>query len=420
MGKGGQEVITGRIDIGPLWLRFPEALRGEVRIAPDSYARLTYNLQGGGSDNWDETAVALDLNNFILRQPTVHSIAEIARFLREKIADRRFMQKEFGSWTYLDLHATPTVAQYLFASKLAQSDPNTWAVVVSGLRSWLRALIGWLALTGCWGPGKTWTKGVARNGPGARLLTGTGDFSKRIGGTPYCVFTGKRSWVYDGDWHESLAAPVLLSDLGFDDQSKSGDVWKSHNNFMGTIEALYGALDLLTTAERSLVIAATRNDLAAIQWVIKELIGDWLPAESVTIVRTEHGVGQVMHEAAKSPTATMYYCGWDDDGTTYAAGACNGLRGGHAEQIEAGMAEIDLAARTGFCQRTSGPDRVRVDFPLPKGELVAVITAQHGAGIHADYYRNGQKIGAAPAPDVPPPATPSRPKRKKRPWWKFW
>ena len=147
------EVITGRIDIGPLWLRVPEAIRREVRIDTSAYARLTYGYDGGASDNWDETAAALDLLNLRLGQAATTDLPSITRFLETKVADRRFMQKEFGSWIYVELHFEPTVLQF------AEMRQRGNAELAAGLRSWLRALGGWLAWTGCWGPGKTWASG---------------------------------------------------------------------------------------------------------------------------------------------------------------------------------------------------------------------------------------------------------------------
>ena len=415
-------VISGRQDIGPLWLRVPDALRGTVRIDPSAYERFSYRWDGGASDNWDEVACALDLINFWHGQPMIGSLAKLELFLSRKLSDKRFMQKEFGSWIYVDLHAGPTIVQYVVARRLAQQGSAAWSRIAAGLREWLRALIGWLTLTGCWGPGKTWTKAVAKDGPGARLLVGRGDYSKRTNGVTYCVLAGKRSWDFDDEWKENAFALVLLSDLGFGVRSSKGDIWASQAKFMRAIEDLFGPLDLITSAERQLIVAATRNDLSAIQWTIENLVGDWLPAELVCVVRTERGVSITMYEAQKAPTATIYHSGWDDDGTTYAAGACNGLRGAHGEQIEAGMAEIDLEARTGFCRRTSGPDRVRVDFPLPKGPLVAVIQASHSTGVDARYYRGGVRYvpGALPPSGGVqiPPAAPKPPRRRR--WYEFW
>lgn len=406
------KVIEGKQGIGPLWGRVAEAIRGQVRIAPSAYDQLAYNLGGGSSDNWDETFVAIDLLNIWRKQDHVNALAELAEFLRVKLVNKRFGQKEFGSWEYLSLHTAPTILQCVLARKFAAQDPATWVPIAAGLREWLRALVGWLAVTGCWGPGKTWTDKVAKSGPGARLLVGTGDYFKRIGGATYSVFCGKRSFeMYKGKWRLAYAAPMYLSDLGLGVRPKKGDVAVGHRNFMKAVESLAGGpLDILSASERALVLAATRNDVSALQWCVTELIRDWLPAEPVVIVRTDHGVSCTMLEAGGSPTATMYHSGWDDDGTTYACGADDGLRGGHAEHVEPGRAEIDIAARTGWCQRTKGEPRPRIEFPLPKGALVAVLEAQFGVGIKARYYRNGVEIVPAPPIIVPGPGPIAPPK----------
>lgn len=416
-----RQAISGRIDIGPLWLYMPEALRGSIIIKPSAYSRLTYNYRGGASKNWDLTAAAIDLANFYLRNEMTAPIETIASFLEEQNANRRFMYTEFGSWIYLDLHAGPKLLHYAIARHLGAAGDARWSAIAAGLRLWLRALVGWLAISGTWGPGRTWGRVVGRSGPGARLLVGRDEFSKRIGGVPYCVLAGKRSWDFDDDWKENVFAPVLLSDLGFGIRAQSGDIWKSHNRLMATIESIFGAFDILTPAERQKVVAATRNDVGALEWCISELIRDFLPNEPIVLVRSETGVAIAMLEAAKAPTASIYCSGWEEDGTIYAAGACNGLRGPHGEQVEAGRAEIDLETRSGFCQRTSGPDRVRVDFPLPKGPLVAVIRAQYGTGISREFYRSGVPIaGGLPTPPVgggspaPPAGEPETPVRRRR------
>lgn len=410
------KVISGRMDIGDVWVHIEDAITGDVRIDPSAYRRLTYNYAGGASDNWDEVAAAIDLVNLRRNQSATATLGNVLEFLQKKIADRRFMQKEFGSWIYTDLHFEPTVVQYAELRKRGNLE------LAAGLRAWLRALGGYLAWAGCWGPGKTWAKAVSKGGPGARLLVGRGAYNPRTDGVPHSVFTGKRSWHFEGDWTQSIFAPVLLSSLCFGIRPKRGDLWKSHNRFLDTIEATYGPLGIFTPAEQLRLLDATKNDIAALEWCRTKLIGDWLPAEKNTFIRTEHGVGQVLHEAKKTATAPTYYSGWDDDGTTYAAGADNGGRGGRGEQIEDGRADFDLATRTGWCQRTTGPDRVRVDFPLPVGDLVAVLTAQHSKGSAVTYYRNGVAISGPPAPTSPqqPGTIAPKPGKKRKRWWEFW
>ena len=161
-------------DIGPLWARAAEAIRGEIILAPSAYAWLSYGLAGGPSDNWDEVYVALDLVNAQRGQPIGTSIGALAKFLNVQLANHRFMQKEFGSWVYLEMHAEPRIVQYGVARLLAARDPATWQPIADGLRGWLRALVGWLAVFGCWGPGRRWGAQVATEGPGARLLVGKG------------------------------------------------------------------------------------------------------------------------------------------------------------------------------------------------------------------------------------------------------
>jgi len=408
-------------DIGPLWSLSPKAIKGEIILAPTSYQWLSYGLHGGSSDNWDEVYVALDLVNLQRSQPTGFDIGSLLSFLQVQMADKRMMQKEFGSWVYLEMHAEPRIVQYAVARLLAARGISGWAEVATGLRSWLRALVGWLAVTGCWGPGKGWGKTVGSTGPGARLLVGKGDYSKRTGAVPYCTMTGKRSWDFKGEWRENVFAPTLLSVLGLGTRSGHGDIIEGTLVFIAAVEGwLGGPLVILTREEEARVLAATRNDVSALQWCVTDLIGDWLPADPFVVVRTEQGVGSVLLLADKSPTAAMQYCGWSQDGTTYAAGADNGLRGAHGEQVENSMAAIDLSARTGYCQRTTGPDRVRVDFPLPSGPLVCVIDAQHGTGLKARWFNHGV--------ETVPPALPSadhggidttRPETQPRKKWRF-
>lgn len=411
-------VISGRMDIGTVWGSVVGSISGKVRIDPSAYARLTYNYSGGASDNWDEVAAALDLINLRLGQPATANLPDIIRFLELKVADKRFMQKEFGAWVYIDFHFEPTVIQYAEMRKLGNTE------LANGLRKWLRALGGYLAWTGCWAAGKTWSKQVSKDGPGARLLIGDGTYSPRTGGSPYSVLTGKRSLHFEGTWVENIFAPVIFSDLCLGARSRHGDVCKSHNQFMETVEAVYGPLGIFTPEEQARLLQASRNDIDALEWCRTELIGDWLPAEKNTFIRTEHGVGQVLHEAKKTATAPIYYSGWHDDGTTYAAFADNGGRGGHGEQIEDGMAEIRLAERVGWCQRTSGPDRVKVTFPLPPGDLVAVWEAQHGGLSSASYYRSGQRVAVGHSVPIPPPvgsqSTSNQTTPRRRRWWEFW
>ncbi len=408
-------------DIGPLWARAAEAIRGEIILAPSTYAWLSYNLQGGASDNWDEVYTALELVNVQRGQPVGTSLGALAGFLRVQLADLRFMQKEFGSWVYLEMHAEPRIVQYGVARLLAVRDPATWKPIAEGLRGWLRALVGWLAFFGCWGPGRRWGAVVATSGPGARLLVGKGAFSIRTGEIPWCTLTGKRSWdCKGGEWRENVFAPTLLATLGLGKRSGSGDIMKGTLGFLAAVEGwLGGPLVILTREEEARVEAAIHNDVAALQWVVEHLIGDWLPAEPIFGLRTTGGVSMTMLASGKSATATMQHCGWSADGTTYAAGADNGLRGGHGEQIEETMAAVDLVTRTGFCQRTTGPDRVRVDFPLPAGDLVAVLEAQHGVGLNARWFRDGAEI-LTPSP-LPPVdhggVDPTRPETQKEKKW---
>lgn len=389
-------------DIGPLWARAPEAIRGEIILAPSAYAWLSYGLQGGASDNWDEVYTALELVNLQRGQPIGTSLGRLTDFLRVQLADRRFMQKEFGSWVYLEMHAGPRIVQYGVARLLAVRDPATWQPIADGLRGWLRALVGWLAYFGCWGPGRRWGAQVGSEGPGARLLVGKGAYSIRTGEIPWCALGGMRSWDFKGEWRENVFAPTFLWTLGLGHRDGRGDILKAILGLIAAVEGwLGGPLVILTREEEARVLAATHNDVAALQWVVEHLIGDWLPAQPIVGVRTARGVSSTMLAAPKSATAAMQHCGWTDDGTTYAAGADNGLRGGHGEQIEETMAAIDLAARTGYCQRTTGPDRVRVDFPLPAGDLVSVLEAQHGVGLKARWFRDGVELGApAPLPPV--------------------
>jgi len=414
------ETLSHVTDVGPLKAELPRAIRGELRIAPDAYRRFLYGWKGGASDNWDELGVACEMVNLWRGHPTDAGEAAVVAFLRAKLADRRFMQKEFGSWIYLDLHVEPTLVQLAVARRLAETASEPWAELVEGLTDWLRALCGWLAWTGCWGAGRTWTRQVAEGGPGALLLVGRGDYNQRVGGALYCTLTGKRSWHWDEEWRHNLSAPIYLSRLGLGERRTGGDILPIE--ILEAIRDAFGyELEVLTRTEQQLVGAAIRNDASALKWATR-LIGDWLPAEPVVVVRAAHGVSMTMLEAGKAPTATMYHCGWADDATTYAAGACNGLRGAQAEQVEAGMAAIDLELRKGFCKRTSGPERVEVGFQLPTGDLVAVLRAGNGKPLHATYYIGGveQPDESAPKPPAPgpqPPPPKPNPKRQRSAKW---
>lgn len=413
-----KNVVSGRTDIGPLWLNVVDVLKGKTLIDPSTYERLSYRLNGGASDNWDEVAVALDLLNRRLGHTALFGMSELMAFLRNKLADRRFMQKEFGARVYVELHYEPTVLQYAEMRRLGQTD------IAEGLRGWLRALGGYLTWTGCWGVGKVPSHSVAANGPGARLVIGADHTSQRTGAAMHSVFTGKRSWHFEGEWNENIFAPVIFTDMCLGVKLRQGDIWKSHNKFIEAVEAEYGALNIFTPEEQAKLKLASQNDIEALEWVRVHVIGDWLPLEKNTFIRTTKGVGQVLHTAIKSATAPAYYGGWASDGTTYAAGADNGGRGGHGEQIENGRAEIDLASRTGWCQRTGGPDRVKVDFPLPAGDLVAVWEAQHGGLSSASYYRGGQRVAVGHSVPIPPPvgsqSASNQTKPQRRRWWEFW
>lgn len=414
-----ETITTLPKDIGPLWARAAAAIRGEIVLAPTAYAWLSYDLQGGASDNWDEVYVALDLVNLQRGQPIGTAIGRLAQFLEIQLANRRFMQKEFGSWVYLEMHAEPRIVQYGVARLLAARDPATWKPIADGLRGWLRALVGWLAVFGCWGPGKRWGAQVGTEGPGARLLVGKGAVSIRTGEILWCVLTGKRSWHFEGEWRENVFAPALLWTLGLGHRDGRGDIMKAVLGLIAAAEGwLGGPLVVLTLEEEARVLAATHNDVAALRWCCEHLIGDWLPAEPIVGMRTVHGVSMTMLEAGKSATAAMQHCGWLDDGTTFAAGADNGGRGGHGEQIEETKAVVDLAGRRGYCQRTSGPDRVRVDFPLPPGDLVMVLEAQHGVGLRTRWFEGGHELPPDTAPDPLPPVDhggvdPTRPETQR-------
>jgi hypothetical protein len=344
------------------------------------------------------------------RQPATVALPVLAEFLRDKLGNKRWMQKEFGAWVYIRLHVEPTILQWRCAQRFADADPATWAPIRDGLREWLRATIGWLAVTGCWGPGRSWIEAESKRGPGARLFVGKGDFGGRSGGGPHCVLAGKRSWDWLGSgWYEGFWPPILLSSLGLGERH-GGDVWLGHKQFLDSIESFsVGPLDIISADERARVLAATHNDIDALAWCVTELIRDWLPAEPVVIVRAESGVSCTLLDVGKSSTATVYHSGWDSDGTTYVAGADPGWRGGKAQWIEPGHAEIDLAARTGWCERTQGDPVVRVHFPLPQGALVAVLEAQFGVGIKLRTYRNGVEVVPIPpaSPVVPAPKPPS-------------
>lgn len=409
-------VVDTKQGIDPLWSLVPQALAGKIRIAPGAYDQLVqggYAPGGGASDNWDEVAAALDLFNLVMGQPATAALDKLAGFLTAKLADRRWMQKEFGSWVYIRLHVEPTILQWRCAQRLALTDPATWTPIADGLRGWLRAAIGWLAVTACWGPGRTWIEAENKRGAGARLFVGTGDFGGRAGGGPHCVLAGKRSWDLMGTgWYEGFWPTILLSSLGLN-KRYSGDVWKAHKEFLDTVAQWSGSpLDLLGADEAALVLAASKNDLSAMQWCVSELIRDWLPAEPIVVVRADEGVSITLLAAGKSPTPTVYHSGWGSDGTTYVAGADPGWRGGHAEGIERGHSEIYLEARTGWCQRVEGDPRPRVDFPLPKGNLVAVIEAQQSTGLRARYYRDGVEISSRPSPPAPAPQPGPTPRPK--------
>lgn len=403
-----------RIDDVVHWM--PDAVRREVRLDPSAYARFTYGWKGGASANWDEVACACDLVNLLYGFSTTTNEGTLLGWLRAKLADRRFMGTEFGTWVYLRHHVEPTLIQLAVSQRLAESRPDPWAEIAEGLTDWLRALVGYLAWTGCWGPGHTWSNAVATDGPGARLLVGKGGPNVRHGGARYSVLAGKRSWHYGGgEWTRNLHAPIYLSALGLGEDRTGGDILP-----LGTVEAIRAALGwdgmVLTKQERALVAAAITNDESALKWARRELIGDWAPAERVVIVRTTDGVDQMLLAAGKSPTATVYYSGWRSNGTTYAAGACPGGRGAHGEQIEPGLVAFDIANRSGYCQRISGEPRPVVPFGLSPGPLVAVLEIGGGVPTVEHYFIDGQPA-PAPAPEpvpTPGPAPAPAPRPPKR------
>lgn len=406
-------------DIGKLWSFVPAAVRNEVRIAPVTYRPFAGDWRGTPSGNWDEVAMACELVNVVGKYPTLGPPGDVVAWLRDKAANREWMTNEFGSWIYLMFHVEPTLVQLACARYLAESHSDPWAEIADALNSWLRAMVGWVTLTGCWGGGQTWTERVAKDGPGARLLTGAGGMNKRHGGASYSVLAGKRSWNYSGEWTRSLHAPIYLSWFGLGERRTGGDILPLE--IPAAIRSRFGYdLTVLTAQEYALVAAAITNDISALKWALHELIRDWMPHERITIVRTERGVGQVVHAAGKSSTATIYYSGWLSDGVTHAAGCDSGLRGAHGEAIEPGMASFDIAARTGYCVRTEGEPRPIVPFELPPGKLVAVLELGGGSATVEHWFINGVEQ-PPPSPDPPPgpvpPPTP-RPPRKRGGFWK--
>lgn len=399
------DIHGDRIDELTTWL--PAALRGEVRIDPSAYVRFSYDLKGGASDNWDEVFIACELINLLYGYVTVYSEGEIIGWIRNKLLDRRFMQKEFGAWVYLRHHVEPTIAQLAVCRHLSTLRSDPWTELAAGLDEWLRALCGWVTVTGCWGQGQDWGKGP-HEGPGARLLTGRGGPNPRHGGARYSVLAGKRSWHYDTkdrEWTRNLSAPIYLSRLALRERRTGGDMLPVE--ILEAVKAKFGYdLDVLTPRESELVAAAITNDISALKWAVRELIRDWLPAERNVVVRTERGVGQMMLAAGKSPTASVYYSDWLSDGTTHAAGCDPGLRGAHGEQIEPGMVSYDIGNRAGYCVRTDGDPRPIVQFPLPPGPLVAVLEFGGGAPTVERYFVNGVEQPSAPPPAPPAPPVP--------------
>lgn len=406
-------------DIGTLWSFISAAVRKEVRIDPDAYRPFAGDWNGTPSGNWDEVAAACELVNIMHGFPTLSPPAKVLGWLRAKLSDKRFMTSEFGSWIYLNFHVEPTVVQLAVCRYMAAIHTDPWAELANGLEEWMRALCGWLTVTGCWGGGRVWDGKMASSGPGARLLTGSGAMSPRHGGALYSVLAGKRSWHYAGHWTANNFAPIFLSWFALRERRTGGDILP-----LQVCEAIRSSLgydlNVLTEAEASRCAAAIRNDLDALEWALRELIADWLPAERIVVIRTTRGVAIIVLSAGKHATATVYYSDWWEDGTTHAAGADDGLRGAQGEHVFPGMAHYDIATRAGYCVRVDGEPRPIVPFELPPGDLVVVLEIGGGQPTVEHWFQAGK-----PRPEEPPPApgpSPSPPsprpaeKRRKRSW----
>lgn len=370
-------------------------VRGEVRVDPASY-------RARPGDNMDDACVAFDYAQLALGLPTRAPAEELLRDGLERVKNRRMGRNEAFSWEYGDLSLQARVIQRAAAAALAAKDPR-WQAVADGQRDYLRALIGWYALGACWGPGRDIL--LEQNKPGAGVKVCLGPHIQAYCGARYCVAIGKRSWVYDGSWAHVHIAPVALSIYGYGEtRNCKADLYP--DSAREACKARGWPVELFTEGEQARLRQAADNDVEALRWILANVIRDYIPAEPIHILRTTKGVSWTMLEASDSSTSTGYHCTWRDDGRVWFAGTDSGGRGGRGEATFPGFAEVNVAARTGFCQNSVGS---RVDFDLVYGEKVFEVVNRPGIGVFE------QRPAGETSPE--PPLLPRVVKPEKQSWW---
>jgi hypothetical protein len=377
----------------------PDVIRHQYRLDPAGVGAGSYGYEGGASDNTDEVAAALDLVAYYHGHATSAPIEKVIAFLERKLAPpRRWMQKEgsLASSIYVRHQWPPTLVQWAIAEALVARGEERFRPVAAGLRGWLRAGIGWGALGGTWFRARSMTAREVHLPPGARVLLADGEPNRRFAGT-FAAVTGKRGWNWhEGEWLQGDVSHLLsayLWEFGFGEAARVSDLIP--NAEAKALRSIGLPTAIFTPDEQARIRAATHNDTAALDWVVAELLRDWMPADPVEGIRTSRGVSTVMLSAGAGATSAIV------------AGTDNGHRGSPtSDNRNPHRAWIDLAARRGWAEATAGSERVRVEFPLARGELVYHWRAHDETG----FERIFPPRGATPPPvtQPPPPPTPRR------------
>jgi len=393
----------------------PGQIRGEHRIDPSTYERLTYGYRGGASKNWDAVTAATDLAAAVNGWPTSYPLSAIEAWLDKRLADRRYLLSEGSllSPIYFAHHTwSPFLVILWAATELGRRDAR-WSTYPARLRSWLRAGIGFSALAGWPVKQRSWPDAQRASFPKSAGVA-VAD-AKPIDWMPAVTVAacGKRGWDL-GDSNTYLftttAHPAcwVLAEFGLDLPVQLP------NKFAETLRQSHGFdSTLLTMEERERVRRAIGNSVEDMRWVVDSLLGGSVCADPVEIVRTTGGVASVMLSASAAPTSALVAQSVEANGRVHAMGVDSPHRGsGDSLLNRAHEARVDFGARSIFAQAVGdlrGYPAPLVRMPIPGGDLV----------LHLRIGPDGvewltPKVAPAPVPGAPVPAPAPAPRVEDR------
>jgi hypothetical protein len=353
----------------------PGHILGQHRIDPPSYDRLTYGYRGGASKNWDAVTAATDLAAAVNGWPTSHPLSAIEAWLDKRLADRRYLLSEGSllSPIYFYHHTWSPFLVILWATtELAERDPR-WSPYPARLRAWLRAGIGFSALAGWPVRQRSWPDAARASfpkAPGVAVAT-----AKPLDWMPPVTVAacGRRGWDLGdgGAWlFTTTAHPAawLLAEFGLDVPVRLP------NGLAETLRRRGFDPTLLSPAERERVGRAIGNSVDDLRWVVDELLGGYVTADPVEIVRTTGGVASALLSSSAGPTSALVAMSVEATGRVHAMGVDSPHRGSGAGSVNrAHEARVDLGARAIFGQATGdlrGYPAPLVRMPIPGGDVV--------------------------------------------------